>query len=475
MAVFPGFCERTNRTLSFDWAIDRCVNWIPQRAEVGTEKSQMMLQRPPGLGSGFTLATSPVRCLWAGDDRLFFVAGAKYGEVGGSTFTVASDSNNATIDALTAGSANMLLIYSAGKAYYDIGAGAVEIGNAASATVMDGYGILLVRNAVSGADEIFVSDYFDFTSWDPLKFQQAVATPDRAMRIMNFDGRLWIWKKRSMEAWYNSGNADFPFQLDKSSVVNWGTEYPDTICVCDWSLFFLGNDDHGGGEVFRTRGFSRERVSDYGIASAILDVGGQPVAFSYSEDGHTFYVLNFIGASGDVPALVYDVTEDRWHERGSWNGTGFSPYLGRCHVVPTKGYATYGGLHLVGSHSSGKVLVQGYSHNTYDGTAIRQNRRVGFPAAENKLQYHHRIEFEVETGDYSVTPTALLKWSENGGRSFGTEHTLTLGASGDYTKRAYKQRLGKTRGRRVYDLTLPATTAPVGITGAAIEVTEGTS
>ncbi len=85
--IFPGFCDQTYQSGAADFNASRCVNWIPEKDFSGTSRSGYMLRKVPGLSSIITLPDDPVRCLWAGEDRVFFVAGAKYGEiVTGPTF-----------------------------------------------------------------------------------------------------------------------------------------------------------------------------------------------------------------------------------------------------------------------------------------------------------------------------------------------------------------------------------------------------
>jgi hypothetical protein len=83
----------------------------------------------PGLTLFATLPTTPVRGLWAGEDRLFAVGGSVLYEVtsGGSVTsrgTVADDATHSPVQIFPNGT--QLMIVSAGHVYYDNGAGPVE-------------------------------------------------------------------------------------------------------------------------------------------------------------------------------------------------------------------------------------------------------------------------------------------------------------------------------------------------------------
>jgi hypothetical protein len=67
-----------------------------------------------------------------------------------------------------------------------------------------------------------------------------------------------------------------------------------------------------------------------------------------------------------------------------------------------------------------------------------------------------QIEFApgvgLQTGQGS-NPQAMLRWSDDGGATFGSEHWTSIGAAGDYKNRAYWRRLGRARDR-VYEMSI---------------------
>ena len=474
---FPGFCDQTYQEGAVDFVASRCVNLMPVTDTSGQAKSPRGLRKVPGLTTMITLADDPVRCLWAGEDRVFAVAGAAYGEiVVGPTFenrgTLAEDTQAAKIFS----NGTQLLIYSGGKAYYDnggaaSGSNAVEItvaSGAADVTYIDGYGVLLGPNSNS----VYISSLLDFSTWDVLDVQERTTTVDRLVGLRNHNGQLWLFGKRSIEIWYNSGNADFPFQRVDGATLAVGTEYPDSIAEIDGSLFFVTVHNNGGAAVYRTRGASLERVSTPGIEALLPPIQGNPIGWSYEEQGQKFYCINFIASSG-LSSFFYNCTDGKWHERGHWNGTLFDSYLGRCHCFPTKGYGGFGGVHLVGARNSGKVYTQKFDNADFDGTAIRMRRIAPHLSDEDRRMLYHRFELDVMTGNQaSGTPDAELAWSNDSGRTWNTAQTASLGASSDYSKRVYWHRLGSDR-TRTFRVEIPTFAGPLAIQEAYINVTPG--
>lgn len=474
---FPGFCDQTYQSGAVDFVASRSINLFPEKDFSGQAKSQNALRKVPGLTSIITLPDDPVRCLWAGEDRVFTVAGAKYGEiVVGPTFedrgTLAEDTQAAKIFS----NGTQLLIYSRGKAYYDnggaaSGSNAVEItvaSGAADVTYIDGYGVILGPNS----NDVYVSSLMDFSTWDALDTLERTRTVDRLVGIRNHNGQLWLFGKRSIDVWWNSGNADFPFQPIDGSTLDIGTEYPDTIVSLGGALYFVSVNERGGAVVYRLRGSSPERISTPGIEALIPALAGNPIGWGYEDQGQQFYVINFLNSSG-LPSLVYNATDGKWHERGHWNGTLFDSYLGRCHCFPTKGYGGFGGVHLVGARNSGKVYTQKFDNADFDGTAIRMRRQAPHLSDEERRTLFHCFELDVMTGNQaSGTPDAELSWSDDFGRTFNTAKTASLGASTNYTQRVKWHGLGSGRSR-TFRVEIPSFGGPLAITDAYLRSTQG--
>lgn len=478
--IYPGFCDQTYRTFSPDFAEDRCVNWYPEPDQSGNAKTKMSLIGVPGLATFITLPASPVRCIWPGDDKVYAVAGTKYGEiVAGPAFqdrgTIA---NSGDERAYIFSNGIQLLIISGGSAYFDngaaaSGANAVLIGAAGSGisgTYIDGYGVRLEYDA-NGRSQVYISASLDFSTWDILDVQARVNKTDKVVALWNHQGNLWLIGKRSIDAWYNSGNADYPFQPIRGSTIDIGTEYPHTIAELDGSLFFLHRSENGSASVLRTRGYSLERVSTFGV-ERFFEFSSSPVAYAYEQNGHEFYCL--LNPGSVVPTFCYDATTKLWHERGHWNAGGgyYDPHLARCHANPTFAYAPSGGAHLVGARNSGKVYYQRENDYTFDGAGIRCLRQLRPPHGEDTITAYHRLELDIQTGTQaSGTPDANYSYSENGGRTFNTPRAATLGAIGDYAKRVIWRRNGSSRDRiDAVDLTV---TGPVAVQGAYIDVSMG--
>lgn len=476
---FDGFVGPTYQVVPSNVAMDRAINLYPEFDQSGTSKSKIRFQSTPGLSSYITIPSSPVRALWAGNDRVFVVAGGDYGEIIGTSVTFQDRGAilNSSDPAQILSNGTQLLIVASGNLYYDLGgaatgSNAVLVGTfpAIYGTYLDGY--FLAVDPV--ANHIRYSGLFDGTTWNALDFFARASSRDALVAGVAHGGQLWLIGKRFINVWFNSGNPVNPFQPIQGSGIAQGVLSAHTIAELDGSLFFASEDDRGYCGVFRTRGFQLERVSTQAIDEQLTAVAaGQFVGYAYEENGHRFYVMTNYGGS---QTFIYDTTTKMWHERGFWNGTAFIAQLGRCHCYTTPGFsgATSARKHLVGANNSGIVYEQSVNFFTDGGSAIRRYRQAPHVHNENKKLFHHSIELELNSGSFSGAAEALVKWSDDDGSSFAADHPVSLGNAGEFNKRVILRRLGNSRDR-IYGVTFHNVLGRLGINDAFLDVTPGNS
>lgn len=447
------------------------MNLYPEIDESGHGKSKVVLHGTPGLSNALaTLATTPVRGLWQGDNVVYAVGGdTLYKVTIGGVVSTEGTLNSATTPAKIFSNGSQLLIVSGDEIFLDDGVSVTKVldDGYVSATFLDGYFIAL-RNptATNGLtrDQIEISALYDGSTWDPLDFQSRQGSSDRLMAITAHNQQLWLHGQETSEVWYNSGNADFPFERIQGSQIEMGV-WPWTVASLDHSLFYVGTNAQGPNVVYRTEGFRPKRISNHAVEHAISTVTPSyvPKAYGYQEEGHSFYVLCL-----PTQTWVYDVSTNLWHQRGVWNsGTSqFDAHPGVCHAN------LYGNAHLIGDGTTGAIYIQSMDHYTYAGTAIRRYRQAPHISNEAKRITYHSLQLDMEMGTVSSgTPTALLKYSDDGGYTFTSDKTVNLGTTGQYSKRAIWRRLGSSRDR-IFGVTLPdITTSRVSIVDAYLKST----
>jgi hypothetical protein len=91
-----------------------------------------------------------------------------------------------------------------------------------------------------------------------------------------------------------------------------------------------------------------------------------------------------------------------------------------------------------------------------NGQAIRRLRRPPNVTSERQWISFHELEVAMDSGDGPMPPLldgagnargpqAMLRWSDDGGRTWGNEHWADIGQAGDYKDRVRWQRMGRSR------------------------------
>lgn len=430
------------RSLPFD--AQRSINLYPVLDQQGKEVSA--LYGTPGLSLFATAGASPGRgCFNAANGRAFVVTGNSLYELasnGTATLlgTLATNSGNVSIDenglqlGICDGTSVYILTYTtnvfAQVTDPDLPSPAGAI------TFIDGYFIV----NQSGTGKFFISGLYDGTSWAALDFATAESSPDNLQRCINAVGQLWLMGDKTGEIWTNTGAAAFPFERISGAKMEVGILAPLTAIPVDNSLFWLAKDNIGSGIVYRAKGFSPERISTESIELLIQQATAptQIRAYTYQQDGHTFYVLT----GGGLPTtLVYDISTQFWHERAYLNSSGaFESHLGACGMFAFN-------QQLVVSRVNGKVYTMALTLYSDDGAAIASERVYTHLSQENARNRLNQLEIAMETGvglqtGTGTDPQITLWISRDGGRTYSTGYSTSFGKVGKYKKRAVFRRLG---------------------------------
>lgn len=503
MARF-GFVGPTYTSQSKDADCERCMNWYPEAVESQQAKSPLVLYPTPGLAR-FATIDMPVRgCLsfggvayWVGGGNLYSVTAAgvatSIGPVGNDFKPVSMATNG------SAGS--QLCICSAGEIYlYNLSAtkpcGSIQLapntlsgtmgglqGFAAQVVFCDGYFVATLANT----NKFQVSSLEDGSVWNPLSVQQVSVFAENIGGMIQVYRQLWIFGiDGHAQVYYNSGaNAYTPFDVIGAGGVGYmeeGIDAPYSLAVLDNAPFWIGGNELGAGMAWRANGYSPLRVSNFSVETAWATYprkATDAIGYSYRDQGHTFWVLRFPSANGGFGATwVYDTATQMWHERGFWSQkgpTGYSAHLSSYHCFAY-------GLHLVGDWNSGNIYAMDIRTLQDDGQPIRRFRRAPHVSTEQVWIYHHELQVDMEVGDGPIPPLldgagnprgpqAMLRWSDDGARTWGNEHWMDVGQAGEYKTRALWRRLGRSRDR-VYELAV-SDAAPWRIVDAYLRATPG--
>jgi hypothetical protein len=326
--------------------------------------------------------------------------------------------------------------------------------SASSVTFQDGYFIVTEKDT----GKIWVSGLYDATSWDSLDFATAESKPDYATRVLSSQRELWIFGEETIEPYYNSGNADFPFERIAGSTMPIGVVAPASVAEHRGVFYWLSNTL----QVMKNTGYLHTPIStttiDYQIASYITV--SDAIGYIFNMEGHAFYVLIFPTVN---VTWVHDITTGYWFEWESYNTREsripWSRHRSNCHT-------NCWGKEFVGDYETGSIYYLSMNTYTDNGHTIRRIRSSQYTSANNHNVIYHRLALDFETGvglagnGQGSEPTVLLDWSNDGGHTWSNNYSSSIGKVGEYESRAYWTRLGMARSR-VFRVTMSDPVKPV--------------
>lgn len=334
-------------------------------------------------------------------------------------------------------------------------------------TFMDGYLIFNEPNS----EQFYLSPLGAVIPFSGLDVASAEANPDSIVGLVAMQENLYLFGNQSLEIWYDSGSANFPFSRVQGAVSEIGCCSGFTIQKIQNTVYWLGQDDKGRGIVYRAQGLTPQRISTLAIETMIRGLGDLSTAraWSYQQGGHAFYCLNLPGAS---TTWVFDTTTNLWHERTFFSAGSYSRHLVDCHAFA---YNTNVG----GDYSTGNIYALDPTVFTDNSNTIVRERTTPHISKDIDRIFHSRFILDMEKGTgltgttQGTKPQAMLTWSNDAGHSWSNEHWASIGPIGARGARVQWRRLGHSRDR-VYRVRI---SDPIKVTliGAEIDVEEGTA
>lgn len=316
---------------------------------------------------------------------------------------------------------------------------------ASSVDYMDGY-VIWSR---TGTRQFFLSAPYDATTIYALDFASAESTPSNLLRVLVHNRELWLFKGKGIEPWADTGASPFPFERINGATMELGCGAALSAAKSDNAIYWLGNDY----VVYTAAGYSPQPISNKAmeeiIRKAAADVGvSDAFGMTYTQGGHQFYVLTLPMAGR---TLVCDITEGfAWHERQS--GTTLVPARWAVNCITSAFGKLFAG-------ASGGLVAE-LDLDTYEDNGEPIRRAVVTPPFYNEglKAVHTFIEIECETGvglneGQGSDPEVMLRFSDDGGKSWSNERRAALGRTGDRKRRVRFRRLGSFR-QRCYEISI---------------------
>lgn len=396
-----------------------CMNWYPESIESQAGKGAFALYPTPGLALLYNLGSAAVRGISTAQGRTFAIAGTVLWELlpptsqSGDAGTNRINRGNVVSDGQPVsmiGGPTQVLIASAGNLYCfqlvaNVGTGAAAnsltlvapynnasglglLGPVAMVTYSDGFFFALIANS----NQIQSSNALDGSTWQGTNETQVSVFSDNVVAIFTAFRLMFVFGPKAIQPYQDTGDFPFPFDVIGGTYVENGIAAPFSVAKMDNSVFWLGSDERGNGMVWRANGFTPQRISNHAIEFALQSYSriDDAIAYSYQDQGHSFYVLSFPTAD---KTWVYDAATGMWHERGFLN-----PKTGLYNRHRAAFHTFNFGMHLVGDPVTGSVYQMAINIYSDFGNPIRRARRAPHISKEQERIPHWRLQLDIEVG-----------------------------------------------------------------------------
>lgn len=296
-----------------------------------------------------------------------------------------------------------------------------------SLTVVDG--IVIVGTA---DNKWQAGDIDDATSWDPLSFERADASPDPVVRVFNRQNEALIFGTITCEFWGNAGLADAT-GFSRNAVMDLGCLAPKSVARLDQTIAWVAHDR----TVRLLQGYAGTRISTPAVERDIEALADKSVieATSWTRDGHNYYQI-----STPYWTWVYD-SQYGWANRESYNQDNW-----RISTV-TEAF----GKVICGDRDSPNLYEMSQTYKDEAGDPLIFS--VTLPAVS---AYPHPITLDalyvdvergVGTGQgdaQDIDPEIMVEWSVDGGATWNGPRALKIGQQGKRLTRVNSFRFGQS-------------------------------
>lgn len=300
-----------------------------------------------------------------------------------------------------------------------------------------------------------ISALNDGNNWDALDFGSAESDPDDIVAPVVFRNKIFIAGSETTEAFQNTPNGSgFPF-IRSNIFMSTGCFAPLSLIAAHNTFMMIGGGVNESPAIWQFTGSSFQKVSTTAIDNVLSGFSEEIISaafsFSYADKG-----AYFIGFTIDNFTIVYDVINQRWHERKSvidgdsvrWRVNSLVTAYGRV---------------LVGDSQDGRIgELDSNVYTEYGSNILRVIATQPFSNLGSSVKVP-MIELTIESGvGNSDRPDPVISMDiSDDGKTFTYERSRSMGKVGEYDRRAIWYRNGRAPRFRVLRFKMSDPVKPV--------------
>lgn len=269
--------------------------------------------------------------------------------------------------------------------------------------------------------------------------------PDNTIALCSNGSKLYTFGERSWQVFSYNDDINNPFSSPDNAAGNIGIKAPNSLAMLGNTVLWLGSSDVGENGIFMIKDTSIQRVSTQDIEREITQFNDIETAYSsiWQEHQHTFYSLTF---EQSKKTFVYDITENQWHYRASYDTNNHLTYWRYNH-------ATFAYNKIYVGTNNALCYLDENRYTEHDGRVILKLRRGGVLTNNDCPFYIDSAEIITNNGQQSfnnqytnleLNPRISIRYSWDGSL-FSDYEDYYLGKIGayDYSTTAWHLGLGK--------------------------------
>ena len=256
--------------------------------------------------------------------------------------------------------------------------------------------------------------------------------PDNTIALCSNGSKLYTFGERSWQVFSYNDDKNNPFSSPDNAAGNVGIKAPNSLAMLGNTVLWLANSDIGDNGVFMIKDTALTRISTQDIERELTQLPSLETGYAsiWQEHQHVFYSLTFEDAN---KTYVYDVTENAWHYRASYDDKNHLTYWRYNH-------ATYAYSKIYVGTAGALAYMDENRYTEHDGKVIYKMRRGAVLTSNDQPFYIDSAEIICNNGQLSfdnhydnieMNPRISIRYSWDGS-TFSDYEDYYMGKLGRY-------------------------------------------
>ncbi len=279
-------------------------------------------------------------------------------------------------------------------------------------------------------DDIFRVHTVEFANYGFITYSEWC--PDNTIALCSNGSKLYTFGERSWQVFSYNDDKNNPFTSPDNAAGNVGIKAPNSLAMLGNTVLWLANSDIGDNGVFMIKDTELTRISTQDIERELTQLANLETGYAsiWQEHQHVFYSLTFEDAK---KTYVYDVTENAWHYRASYDSKNHLTYWRYNH-------ATYAYSKIYVGTTNALAYMDENKYTEHDGKVIYKMRRGSVLTSNDQPFYIDSAEIICNNGQLSfdnhydnieMNPRISIRYSWDGA-TFSDYEDYYMGKLGRY-------------------------------------------